>query len=77
MVKTLSVIQINTPNPTLRLIPTVVNYSAHTNYNFTPSSGGEKGSLYDGWNDILCGTTQENYSKLIDSLVKKDDYGFD
>jgi len=40
-----------------------------------PSSG-DTVSLVHGNTDILCGTTQQNYSDLINALIKKDDYGF-
>lgn len=44
--------------------------------NFSPSN---EISLYTKGQpdlEILCGTTTENYSELINYLVKKDDYGF-
>jgi hypothetical protein len=40
------------------------------------SNSGNSIDLYFGGEDILCGTTEKNYSDLIGALVNKDDYGF-
>ena len=57
----------NSSSPTFPSNPT----SSSSSY-----AGGDTVSLYYGGVEILCGTTEQNYKDLIDTLVHQDQYGF-
>jgi hypothetical protein len=55
--------------------PSSTSSNSSSTSNNVPSSG-DTVSLYYGGVEILCGTTEQNYKDLIDTLVDKDNVGF-